>query len=310
MTHTSDDYRHLLRAIAQQPAEDTPRLMLADYLEECGDASDRARAEFIRVQVELASDPTRKHCSCAACSDPAGQQTVCRVLRRERDILDAYSAVWRRPLCVRCKGRGWNPFPDPAGGSELKDECRTCKGDGSTGALSEKDDPIGACNFGEGTVYPPAPWKHTVTWQRGFPVVEVPFDAMGSGGYNAAHGEIPWDFDPAWKVWAIRAVREGASFKVSGREPFPDSATTLGKNVSRTYDWLTHSILADGASVAVIPQMLFDRMKKGREDHITPMSGGGEALEHDIPELALSALNDAATSLVVGWAYPAAEVTA
>jgi uncharacterized protein (TIGR02996 family) len=51
----------LLRAIRDNPDEDTPRLMYADYLEEEGFS---ARAEFIRVQVECAQlpedDPKRR----------------------------------------------------------------------------------------------------------------------------------------------------------------------------------------------------------------------------------------------------------
>jgi uncharacterized protein (TIGR02996 family) len=43
----------LFRAICEQPWEDTPRLVYADWLEEHGDA---LRAEFIRVQVELARE--------------------------------------------------------------------------------------------------------------------------------------------------------------------------------------------------------------------------------------------------------------
>ena len=50
----------LLRAIRDLPEEDTPRLVYADYLDEEGSA---ARAEFIRVQCELArlgeGDPRR-----------------------------------------------------------------------------------------------------------------------------------------------------------------------------------------------------------------------------------------------------------
>lgn len=44
----------LFRAICEQPWEDTPRLVYADWLEENGDP---VRAEFIRVQVELAKLP-------------------------------------------------------------------------------------------------------------------------------------------------------------------------------------------------------------------------------------------------------------
>ncbi|MBY0457214.1 MAG: TIGR02996 domain-containing protein [Gemmataceae bacterium] len=44
----------LFRAICEQPWEDTPRLVYADWLDENGDPD---RAEFIRVQVELARLP-------------------------------------------------------------------------------------------------------------------------------------------------------------------------------------------------------------------------------------------------------------
>src|SRR5262245_33314555 len=49
----------LFRAICEQPWEDTPRLMNADWLQEHGDAE---RAEFIRLMVELArsNDETRQ----------------------------------------------------------------------------------------------------------------------------------------------------------------------------------------------------------------------------------------------------------
>lgn len=44
----------LLLAVCQQPAEDTPRLVYADCLD---DEGEHARAEFIRAQVELAVAP-------------------------------------------------------------------------------------------------------------------------------------------------------------------------------------------------------------------------------------------------------------
>jgi uncharacterized protein (TIGR02996 family) len=43
-----------LQAIKEQPEDDTPRLVLADWLEENGGTDDQARAELIRTQVELA----------------------------------------------------------------------------------------------------------------------------------------------------------------------------------------------------------------------------------------------------------------
>jgi uncharacterized protein (TIGR02996 family) len=48
----TDDGEALLRAICEQPWEDTPRLMYADWLEENGQPE---RAEFIRLQIELAT---------------------------------------------------------------------------------------------------------------------------------------------------------------------------------------------------------------------------------------------------------------
>src|SRR5690349_17980473 len=43
-----------LQAIIDSPDDDAPRLLFADWLEERGDV---ARAEFIRVQIELARLP-------------------------------------------------------------------------------------------------------------------------------------------------------------------------------------------------------------------------------------------------------------
>src|SRR5690349_3011304 len=51
---SADPAPALLRAIRDDPDDDLPRLALADWLEEHGDPE---RAEFIRVQVELARLP-------------------------------------------------------------------------------------------------------------------------------------------------------------------------------------------------------------------------------------------------------------
>jgi uncharacterized protein (TIGR02996 family) len=75
----------LLRAIIQQPEEDTPRLAYADWLDENGDAD---RAEFIRVQCEVTSLPT---------SDPRRPD----LLTRERELLDRHSWAWAEGLAPR-----------------------------------------------------------------------------------------------------------------------------------------------------------------------------------------------------------------
>jgi uncharacterized protein (TIGR02996 family) len=52
-----DDRRALMAAIIANPDEDTPRLALADWLDEHGDEHDRARAAFIRAQIAAAKRP-------------------------------------------------------------------------------------------------------------------------------------------------------------------------------------------------------------------------------------------------------------
>jgi uncharacterized protein (TIGR02996 family) len=68
------------RAIEADPEEDTPRLVYADWLDEnAASESDRARAEFIRVQCELAREPE-------------GHRT--ELESRARDLLGAHAAAW------------------------------------------------------------------------------------------------------------------------------------------------------------------------------------------------------------------------
>lgn len=72
------DHDRLLWAIAESPADDAPRLVYSDYLEEHGDA---ARAEFVRVQCELASPKLKDK-----------RRYELRV--RERELLTAHRAAW------------------------------------------------------------------------------------------------------------------------------------------------------------------------------------------------------------------------
>jgi uncharacterized protein (TIGR02996 family) len=51
------DLDSLLQAVQDRPDDDAVRLVLADWLEENGDQPSRARAEFIRTQIELARLP-------------------------------------------------------------------------------------------------------------------------------------------------------------------------------------------------------------------------------------------------------------
>ena len=65
----SDDEAAFLQTISAAPDDDLPRLVFADWLEERGDAE---RAEFIRLQCELASAPD---------SDPMRPFLVWRAVR-------------------------------------------------------------------------------------------------------------------------------------------------------------------------------------------------------------------------------------
>lgn len=47
----------LLRTIAANPDDDTPRLIYADWLDETGDETNRARAELIRLDIHINSLP-------------------------------------------------------------------------------------------------------------------------------------------------------------------------------------------------------------------------------------------------------------
>jgi uncharacterized protein (TIGR02996 family) len=53
---TPTDDSAFIRAIAADPDDDAPRLVYADYLEESGDPSRKARAELIRFQVSAARE--------------------------------------------------------------------------------------------------------------------------------------------------------------------------------------------------------------------------------------------------------------
>ncbi|MFK7768156.1 MAG: TIGR02996 domain-containing protein [Mariniblastus sp.] len=83
--------------IRRNPADDNARLILADYLEELGDA----RGEFIRVQVELAEMPAMEEARRA-------------LEQREKELIVEHGERWLEPLrqlgaegvTTRCFNRG------------------------------------------------------------------------------------------------------------------------------------------------------------------------------------------------------------
>jgi uncharacterized protein (TIGR02996 family) len=78
MATTPETGAALLRAVVDEPDDDLPRLAYADWCEEAGDSG---RAEFIRVQLELAK-------LAPASPTPAGTSEDYRLRRREQELLD------------------------------------------------------------------------------------------------------------------------------------------------------------------------------------------------------------------------------
>jgi uncharacterized protein (TIGR02996 family) len=74
-----------LEAIAEQPEDDLPRLVYADWLEEYGDEAERARAEFIRLQCRRAR---------LSLEDPELES----LLGQEVVLLRAHWNAWTEPL--------------------------------------------------------------------------------------------------------------------------------------------------------------------------------------------------------------------
>jgi uncharacterized protein (TIGR02996 family) len=80
------DERSFLASIIENPQDDLPRLVCADWLEEYGSPE---RAELIRIQCKLA----RK-----AEFDPSRTPFV----ERERELLSEHGAEWAKPVASIC----------------------------------------------------------------------------------------------------------------------------------------------------------------------------------------------------------------
>src|SRR5437764_9153483 len=90
----------LIAAIAAAPADDLPRLVYADWLEENGDP---AQAAFIRGQVELARLPPRA---------PKREKLAAEL----KAIAVRHARGWVAPLCAAFGQPVPQWPPDPTGG--------------------------------------------------------------------------------------------------------------------------------------------------------------------------------------------------
>jgi uncharacterized protein (TIGR02996 family) len=91
--HTDDDF---LRAILANPAEDTTRLVYADWLDEQGDAASRLKAEFLRFELEAARVPDETLRRAAVNS---------RIRKRAADLDPGWLAVVSHPALEECRLR-------------------------------------------------------------------------------------------------------------------------------------------------------------------------------------------------------------
>lgn len=79
------DEHPFLAAIAARPADDEPRLVYADYLDETGSPRDAARAELIRIQIALHRLPGHD-----------ARRTA--LAEREIELLETHRPSWTAPL--------------------------------------------------------------------------------------------------------------------------------------------------------------------------------------------------------------------
>lgn len=293
------DAAALLRAISLHPEDDTPRLMFADEITE----SDPARAELIRVQIELAKfGPRPPSCDrtgsiigrgCPGCLPEITWQDDTGSLRdREAELLRQHEIEWRRPKCPTCQGGGKKPKQFKSGSkldygkSEFgryssretwgHDKCPTCRGTGACGPLSEivTPDPHRS--------NPRPRWTHDVTWVRGFPVVKCRLEEVWHEVLDHTNNWDTWRPTP----WAVECVRIGASFEID-LEPF---------SVNDTRGWCSDRIVKGRAGL--IPHVVWESLRPTVQMNLDYYKAFINALDAHL------ALNAAVHRLVVRAAYP------
>lgn len=88
----ADDQEALLLPIRREPDADAPRLHYADWLQRSPHAADQARAEFIRLQIDLAR-ATNEHPHWPT------------MIGRQRELLQQHRTTWERSLRRRCQSK-------------------------------------------------------------------------------------------------------------------------------------------------------------------------------------------------------------
>lgn len=160
----------LLAAVLAAPGDDLPRLVFADHLDELDTDDSRARAEFIRVQVELAKYPHGYMVEVPPVSQGRGENTpdelrFVNLLRRQQELfpkgdrlywgtgpydhntefeyrrgfveVQCTLAEWCGGPCVTCNGYGHHHRNDSLTAGQVRASwpnliCESCHGERST----------------------------------------------------------------------------------------------------------------------------------------------------------------------------------
>lgn len=246
------DEQAILAKIYADPADDTARLVYADWLDDLANELSerpkedrggrdvgevRAKAEFIRVQCELAS----------ASQTGAEKTWWLRRMIRERALLAAHEAEWRKAgPCPRCYVRVAPKWVRTA----VSRGCGNCDGTTDVGALTERTE------TGE--------WARKVEFDRGFiGTVQATFEEVFEQRYArldaldsaSEYPTVLWVPTPRALAWMRHATV--TRVVLTDREPAESSGTEIPKGLWFFRDY--------SARVAVfpsdLPTVLFESLR-------------------------------------------------
>jgi uncharacterized protein (TIGR02996 family) len=245
-----------LRAIAADPADNTTRLVYADWLDE---HDERDRAEYIRVQVKMDAIKGGE----VFHGLPVARRLDALATREEK--LAAAHPEWFKCMCIRCVGSGGRYLNGYRyGGPYYGGTCGTCGGSGNL--------------FSKGQVW----------FDRGFPVVEVRLADLGSG---TGHGFAITSWLAA-VVLACPAVR----LVVRDREPLQGGMLGTGElyGALNWYANRGQDVEPDGGNPNWLPWSLASLLSEG--EALGPHRSEVERWEwfYDSPGAADGALSRAA----------------
>jgi uncharacterized protein (TIGR02996 family) len=221
----------LLQAILAEPADDLVRLAYADWLDEVGDEAERSRAEFIRVQVELAGDLSRERACREACEPPDYAGCPQRGLRlRERALFTwgninrwgGRSEAWQRTTVDRKEFDGF-----------------AC---GVGIALFRR-------GFVESVRLPLAAWQaHGPSLVRSHPITRVECPGVVRSGIvfrGAGDGDVPADF---WQRLGLGRCVDGACDAASSLDAARSNCRGRGTHnyfgtQERGEDWMSAALI-------------------------------------------------------------------